>query len=326
MNRVKVGFIGAGVFANTMHYPSLAELEDADLVAICDLDKERLNATAEKYRIKEIFTGYKEMLSKVKLDAAYVIMTPKLVKPIALDCLSRGLHLFVEKPPGVSVEETEEMIEAANKNSCTTMVGFNRRFTPVLKEAKRLVEENGQITLCVGELHKFHLSDPPYYETPSWLLVETHQLDTLRWLGGEVKEVKAYFQSFKSSYTNIYCVLLQFTNGATGVLIVNFTSGARRERFEIHGEGIAAYLQPPDKGEIYIKNREFFNPQPEIILEGKELSGSDDPRLAYGYLEENRHFIACVKQGKDTDCSLKEAVKTMRLVERINKLSQDKTF
>lgn len=130
------------------------------------------------------------------------------------------------------------MAEAACKNSCKTMVGFNRRFTPVLREARRIVEENGQITLCVGEFHKCQLSDAPYYGTSSWLLVDIiHQLDTLRWLGGEVTGVKAYTQSFKSDYPNIYSVLLQFKNGATGVLIVSFVSGARRERFEIHGGG-----------------------------------------------------------------------------------------
>jgi len=319
MSKVKVGFIGAGVFANAMHYPSLAELEDVDLAAICDLDKEKLRATATKFKIRETFTDYKEMLSKVKLDAVYVVMAPQFIKPIALDCLLKGLHLFVEKPPGVSLEETEEMAEAAYKNSCKTMVGFNRRFTPVIREARRIVEENGQITLCVGELYKFHLSDTPYYGTPSWLLVETHQLDTLRWLGGEVTDVKAYVQSFKSNYPNIYSVLLQFKNGANGLLAINFASGARRERFEIHGEGIAAYLQPPDRGEIYQRNREFSNPQPAIILEGKGLAGSSEPRLTYGYLEENRHFISCIKQGKDSDSSLEEAVETMRLVEKIDK-------
>jgi len=319
LDKIKVGFIGAGVFANAMHYPSLAELEDVELVAICDLDEERLSATAQKFQIRETFTDYKEMLSKVKLDAVYVVMGPKLIKPIALDCLSRGLHLFVEKPPGISLEEAEEMAEIASRNSCTTMVGFNRRFTPVVREARRIVGENGKITLCVGELYKFHLFDTPYYGTPSWLLIETHQLDTLRWLGGEVIEVKACIQSFKSKYPNIYTVLLQFKSGASGVLIANFASGARRERFEIHGEGIAAYLQPPNRGEIYKKNPEFTDPQPAIILEGRELIGSSEPRLTYGYFEESRHFIECIKEGRDSDSSLEEAVETMRLVEKIDR-------
>jgi len=319
LNKIKVGFIGAGVFANTMHYPSLAELEDVELIAICDLDKERVSATAEKFQIRKTFTDYKEMLNKVKLNAVYVIMGPKFVAPIALDCLSRGLHLFVEKPPGVSLEEAEEMAEVARKNNCRTMVGFNRRFAPVAREARRIVEMSGQITLCVGELHKFHLYDLPLYGTPSWLLIEPHQLDTLRWLGGEVTGVKTYVQSFRSDYPNIYTVLLQFKNGASGVLIANFASGARRERFEIHGKAIAAYLQLPDKGEIYRENREFADPRPAMILEGQGLVGSSDPRLTYGYFQESRHFIECIKKGTDTDSSLGEAVETMRLVEKIDR-------
>ena len=48
---INIGFIGAGSLANTMHYPSVAAFEDATIAAICDLNEERLNTTAEKYGV-----------------------------------------------------------------------------------------------------------------------------------------------------------------------------------------------------------------------------------------------------------------------------------
>ena len=74
MADVRVAVIGAGRFANMMHYPSLADIPDADLVAICDLDSERLNETADKYEVTGRYSNYQEMIVEKDPDAVYVIM------------------------------------------------------------------------------------------------------------------------------------------------------------------------------------------------------------------------------------------------------------
>lgn len=318
MEKVKIGFIGAGNFANATHYPSLVEIEDTQIVAICDLDKQRLEKTASKYNISNRFTDYKKLCDRMDLDAVYIVLPPKLLRDIALHCLSEGLNVFVEKPPGINLKQTEEMADIAAKKGCLSMVGFNRRFIPVLREAKSIIERKGQITLGVGEFHKFQLGDSPYWGTSSWLLVDAiHQVDAVRWLGGKVKEVKAYIQSFKSNCPNIYSILFQFENGSNGILIANYASGARKERFEIHGEGIAAYVYTPDRAEIYQENRQFVDPKPAIVLKGSGLAGSQDRRITYGYLAEDQHFIDCIKKEREPETSLKDAVEDMRIVEKV---------
>jgi len=93
--------------------------------------------------VKNRFSDYKVMLDEVDLDAVYVILASHLVLPPVLYCLTKKKHVFIEKPPGNSLEQTKKMAEAAEANDCLTMCEFNRRFIPVAIEAKRIVGENG---------------------------------------------------------------------------------------------------------------------------------------------------------------------------------------
>ena len=159
MAQVKVGFIGAGSLANVMHYPSVSGFEDVTIAAVCDLNADRLNTTADKYGVSGRYSDYHRMLEDVDLDAVYVIMPPIFLKPIVLDCFAAGKHVFMEKPPGTSVAEAQEMADAARVSGRLAMVAFNRRFAPVVVEAKKLVDERGPITQCMVEFHKYHLYD-----------------------------------------------------------------------------------------------------------------------------------------------------------------------
>ena len=143
MKKVNIALIGAGGMANGVHYPSLTECDDVNLVGLCDLIPSKLQATAERFEIEQTFTDYKQMLETTSPDAVYVLMPPQHLFPIVIHCLSQQHHVFIEKPPGVTLHQTKEMASAAEKNGCKTMVGFNRRFIPLLQQVKTMVEARG---------------------------------------------------------------------------------------------------------------------------------------------------------------------------------------
>ena len=64
MKKVNIALIGAGGMANGVHYPSLRDCEDVNLVGLCDLVPSKLQATAEKFEIDQTFSDYREMLEK----------------------------------------------------------------------------------------------------------------------------------------------------------------------------------------------------------------------------------------------------------------------
>src|SRR5438132_7526355 len=90
--KVCVAMIGAGSMANSVHYPSLASFDDVEIAAICDLDAQRLNTTADKYRIEKRYSDYRRMVEEVAPDAVYAIGQPHLMVDLWIWCLQQGLN------------------------------------------------------------------------------------------------------------------------------------------------------------------------------------------------------------------------------------------
>ena len=314
MNKVKVGIIGAGGLANAVHYPSLSEFEDVDIAAICDLDDARLTTTADKYKVERRYKDYKKMLQEVDLDAVYIIMPPHHLFDLAIHCLNSKLNVFIEKPPGVTAEQTRNMALTAEKNGCLTMVGFNRRFIPIMVESKKIVQERGEIIQCAATFYKNSIGSGPYYAGAIDILTcdAIHAVDSLRWMGGEVKSLASDIRSIYAEYDNSFNVLLKFENGAAGFLLTNWVVGKRVHTFEMHAKGISAFVNGDDSALIYSDNKEDAQ-----ILNAREFAGSSENYKYYGFYGEDRHFIDCIKQKQMPQTNFADAYKTMELVNRI---------
>ena len=329
-DRIRIGFIGAGELANSVHYPSLASFRDVEISAVCDLDENRLNKTADRYGVENRFKDYRLMLDRVGLDAVYVVMAPlpighyshaEPMTKIVVECLRRGKHVFIEKPPGVTVEETKIMAKAAEESGCKTMVGFNRRFIPVLREAKRIVEENGPITCCLAVFYKDMIGKPEPWGCVSFLVADTiHAVDALRWLGGEVDKIVSHVSSFYAEYPNSFHALVKFRNGCVGHLCSNYSSGGRVHYFEMHSKAIYAFVNlpfEPERQEALILRDGKPYGEIETVRNLDLVGGRREQYVLYGFLQENRHFIDCIKEDKIPETNFEDAVKTMELVELI---------
>ena len=312
MDKVKVGMIGAGSHANFAHYPSLADFKDVEIAAICDIDEGRLNRTADRYGVEGRYKDYREMVLRERLDAVYVIMPPHHLYDIVIYCLGRGLNVFIEKPPGVSLEQARNMALKAERYGCKSMVGFNRRYIPLMRHVRKVVEERGPIIQCMATFYKNSLSvEHPYYGGAVDVLTcdAIHAVDALRWICGEADKLVSDVNKFYVDYYNSFNALIKFKNGATGLLATNWAVGKRVHTFEMHAKGISAFINPDDKALIYFDNRE----EPRIIT-SMEAAGSDQRIKYYGFYQENRHFIDCLKEDREPETSFKDAVKTMELV------------
>jgi len=326
MDRINVGMIGAGVFANLVHYPSLCEFRDVNIAAICDINEERLNKTADKYGVQERYKDYKVMLEKVKLDAVHVIMPPvplpwwsskESLVSIVVYCLRKKKHVFIEKPPGASLEEAKVLAKEAEINKCKTMVGFNRRFIPVVRKAREIIEERGPPTQFMVEFHKNMIGKPLDWGKVNYLISDViHAVDLLRWLGGEVKKVHSIVSKNYSEHPNSYNALIEFRNGSIGLLNSTFTGGGRLHRLEIHGKGISAIVDMPletEKQEAVVVKDDID----KEIIRNVSLTGSKEFHKCYGYYQEERHFIDCIKEDKQPETSFQDALKSMELATKI---------
>ena len=314
---LNVAFIGAGGRAVGGHYPVVTRLHKegaVDLRATCDLNPDRLNAAGDKFAIKQRYTDYHRMLEQEDLDAVYVIMPPQYALPIIVDCLNAGLHVLAEKPPAMSVQDMETMVEAAERNQRVTAVCFQRRIAPVAQEVRRLILERGPITMCIGEFHKNMLEKKGPSLGFSTLLDDViHAVDFVRYMsGGEATEVHAFQDSFFADWRNCYNGLIKFSTGAVGFVSGNRSSGARILRFEIHGKGIGAEIDMPHSARIWTGEGA------PLVITGADLTGGGTAEQDYeGTLHIHREFAAAIAEGRQALTSFQECVGTMRLIEQL---------
>jgi predicted dehydrogenase len=311
--KIRLALIGAGALANRVHYPSLAEFDDVEMAGLCDLIEEKLRATAGRFQIAHTFTDYKRMLDQLQPDAVYILMPPHQLFDLAVECLQRKLHVFVEKPPGITSEQTRNLARLAEKQGCLTMVGFQRRFAPVTVAVRERVEQRGHLMQCLARFLKSDMAEPYYNGAVDFLTSDIiHAVDNLRWMGGEVKRLVSTVHAFYAEIDNAFNVLMEFENGAAGMLVSNFMVGKRVFAIEMHAHNISAYVEPEDKAVIYRDGQA----EGEVLLT-MEAARSQEFHKYAGYYAENRHFIDCLKKGALPETNLADAVKTMELVDRI---------
>ena len=160
MEKFKMAFIGAGDRANGVHYPAFASLEDVEIVGICDIDKERLQKTADKYgvpedrRYGENIYSYRQMIADLKPDGVAVIGQPHIMYDIWMWCLQNGVNLYVEKPLGLNVHQARMLTEMARRNDCITMCTLQRRTTPSVMKLREKCLEHGPITSAMVRFYK----------------------------------------------------------------------------------------------------------------------------------------------------------------------------
>ncbi|MFQ6042064.1 MAG: Gfo/Idh/MocA family protein, partial [Candidatus Poribacteria bacterium] len=266
---LKAGFIGAGGRSQGAHYPNVNRLDNVEMVAACELDEVKLKQVVERYHFPHQFTDHRKMLDTMDLDVIYCVMNEKWLLQPALDCLNAGKHIFIEKPPGANSDETRQLLDAAIANDVYAMVGFQRRYAAVTREAMRRVAEKGPVSLVTTTFNKQILGgDGKDFTTTLWNDV-CHVVDLMRYMsGGEPVEVTAYRDKFGSKSRNCYTALVRFDNNATGVLLGNRASGGRVLRAELHGVGIGCYMKLPEEIEILEDNQ-------RCVMGGWEVDGVD---------------------------------------------------
>lgn len=313
---IRVAVIGVG--APWHHLPALSRLPDVALAGLCDVDEVRLKEAGQAYGVDKLFTEYGAMLDRVAPQAVFVLPSVMRTVEAAAQCLDRGLHVFVEKPPGIHAKETRELARLAQARGVLSMVGFNRRFHPLVTAGRDVINHNGPPSAIIAEWWKPLLMDDmgrsfPIPVLEHLLSVTTiHSVDILRFLGGEVDDIQAMGGRVYSPYLDAVYALLRFKSGCTGILLSDYHT-TKYERLQVHGQGWLVELI--GRNSPYREGR-MFETGAWVPLEMAAGERTDPD----GFFEEDQHFIACVAAGRPVGplgSDLDDAVRTMELAEAI---------
>jgi len=228
---VKVGVVGVGNIGS-IHADVYKNNPKAELVAVCDIIKDKADAAAKKFGGKAFYSVREMLDSGIKLDACSVATRgeengSEHYQP-TIELLSAGIGVLGEKPISNVVEEAEEMVALAKGKRVPYAINLNHRFTPAAKRAKEWVD-SGRL----GHLHTINMrmwiNNP--VETSPWFhmrALHPHSFDVMRFFCGDVKSVAAFMNKGQTRdgqtrkvYSNTQ-VILQFESGVVGNLVGSY--------------------------------------------------------------------------------------------------------
>ena len=310
--KLRVAMIGAGGMANAVHYPSLASFKDVEIAAICDLDPERLNTTADRYGVEKRYTDYRKMVDDIAPDAVYAIGQPHLMYDVWTWCLGQGLNLYIEKPMGLTIHQARSLAHLADKHGCITQVSFQRRTCPMVVLLRNECLKRGPIVHAVCRFYKCNPT-PALGARDHMMDDGVHAIDTVRWMcGGEVAEVQSLCKRVGVPDINFFSATVRFGNGATGYILNSWTSGRRIFDVEMHAPGICAEAEHEGKGVLYADGD-----TKGVVYDTREVAGSNDFYVFGGFQAKNREFVDAVRKGAQPGSSFADALKTMEVAETI---------
>jgi UDP-N-acetylglucosamine 3-dehydrogenase len=145
MKKLGMAVVGTGFWGKN-HARIYKELQETDLIAVCDVDPLRAKAVAEQFGARP-YTSVRKMLQNKEIKAVSICTWSTSLAKVATEAVKAGKHVLVEKPMAANVRQAEKLLETAKKTHVHVTVGFLMRFIPGLQHIKKAVEEK-----TIGEL------------------------------------------------------------------------------------------------------------------------------------------------------------------------------
>lgn len=145
MKRIKYGLIGLGAVGTFCHLESIIKNKRCELVAVCDLKKEKLNHIKNKYGIKG-YTSYQEMIKENKFDAIVLSSSLVTLYNISNYIIKKKINLLSEKPFCTSFKQSKNLCNLSKKYKTKHVVGFMKIYDPALIKLKKIIQNKKNIS------------------------------------------------------------------------------------------------------------------------------------------------------------------------------------
>src|SRR5262245_29121441 len=266
---LRLGILGCGPISQIAHFDAAKKARNIELTAVCDVADDLRERMAALHQPRSAYRDFDEMLADDRIDAVLIGVADQFHVPLALKAIQAGKHVLVEKPLGVTIEECEQLRRRVHESKLTFQIGNNRRFDPGIAFARKFIqEEMGQLLSFKAwywdSIYRYTMTDnlqpipelsaqarrpegnPKADKRRYFILTHaSHLVDTARWLGGDLRSVRArLLERF-----NAYCwyVDLEFASGALGHIDLTIpVRGDFEEGFQIQGE------QGSVKGQVFL--------------------------------------------------------------------------
>ncbi len=333
--KMRFAIIGCGRIA-PKHAESIVALEEAELVAVCDIVPERAQAFADKYGAKP-YTSYEEMLAKEEIDVVTIATESDLHAPIGITCAKAGKHVMVEKPMAMTLASADELIRTCHEEGVKLSVIHQNRYNKSIKLMRQALEEGRFGKLTHGQATVRWNRNDAYYAQAPWrgtklqdggvfMNQSIHNIDLLQWTLGPVESVFGYTRTAlrKIEMEDVGVAVIKFKNGALGVIEAASTIYPKNieETLNIFGETGSVMV-----GGIAVNRIETWE-FPDSEEEKKQIfdSQENDPPNVYGFghREVMKDMIDAIREDRTPAIPGEEGRKALEIILAIYKCQETK--
>lgn len=187
---LRVGVVGVGVMGSN-HARVFAGLPGTELVGVADPDQKQTEFVAHTLGCAAVANV--DQLLDLGVDAITIAAPTHLHRDVALAAIARGVHVLVEKPIASTVEEGDEIIDAARRAGVTLMVGHVERFNPAVEAVKEAIRNEDILSIAITRVGPF----PPRMSNVGVVIdLAVHDIDLIRYFtDSDIVEVQPQLSS-----------------------------------------------------------------------------------------------------------------------------------
>ena len=240
IRNLKTAVIGVGSLGqhHARNYAEIAQTGNSEFIGVCDSNEENVRQIAGKNNCQS-FGDWRELLDKV--DAVSIVTPTETHAEIACAFLEKGVHVLVEKPIARTLEETDLIIEAAEKSGAKLIVGHLERFNPAMVALRPHITKP-----LYFEIHRVSPFPNRSLDVDVVLDVMIHDLDAIQWLVGEDVKVSAIH--------------------AVGIPVISDKVDAANARIEFEN-GAVANITASRIGTEKIRKTRFYQTNSYVVLD-----------------------------------------------------------
>ncbi len=269
--RTGFGIVGAGLVA-PFHLKAIRDCENAVAIGVYDVRQERAGKIAEQFGAAA-YDEFDDMLSDDSVDVVCVATPNHLHRDIVVQSANAGKHVLTEKPPAMSLAETDQMIAACEENGVKFGCFVQCRMREAVQAIRKALQDGRFGDLLRADTYMKWYRGPEYYSSDTWRASRKsgsgvtvaqgfHYIDLLQYLAGPVVRVQSDMHNINHPDAGLEddaVTFLEYKNGAKGLIQLSTALWPGREiRLEIHGTRGAAVMVG-DKFELW----QFVDEQPE---------------------------------------------------------------
>ena len=308
----RVGVVGVG-YLGRFHAEKYAGMEEANLVAVVDLDTTCAREIADRFSC-QAYASYRELLGTI--DAVSVVVPTQDHYKVSRDFLEAGVHVMVEKPMTSTLEEADSLIDLAQANNLVLQVGHLERFNPAVVAAREHVHQPFFV-----ESHRLASFTERGTEVDVILDLMIHDIDIiLSLVPFPLEDLRVGGVKVLTPHTDIANVRLEFASGCIANVTASRISAKKMRKIRIFQLDSYLSIDCAEKEvEVYRK------------LDGRDADGF--PEIEYLQLpvpdtdpleEQLRAFLGSVRDGERPMVGGEEGRKALAVAIRVSELIHDR--